>query len=326
MGLSRVCKRPGSDCRTSLKPAELREPFLIRNYYRSYVRSKFRFARRMLLHRMRRQPRVCPYCGPSSPVSRMERKKLIMDILQCGKCRLIFRWPLDTAEDLDIHYETQFAEESPQVRLPEPSDLPTLIKSDFATIFGPDLGHKMSILKAVRRHGRVLDYGCSWGYSSYLMRKNGYEVVGLEVAKSRAEYARKYLGITVIDTLAALDSVPAGSFDIVYTNNVLEHLPSIGDALASCARLLADDGIAMHVLPNFSGRARRSGQWLHWIGEDHPVAPTIEFFQTALPAAGLRRFKFATTPLDEDAIAAIMDPSRQSSQLDGDELLIVAQK
>jgi 2-polyprenyl-3-methyl-5-hydroxy-6-metoxy-1,4-benzoquinol methylase len=299
---------------------------VIRDYYRSYTRSKFRFARRMLLHRMRRQPRVCPYCGPSSPVSRMRRKKLIMDILQCGKCHLIFRWPLDTAAELDTHYETQFAEESPQVRLPKPSELRTLMKSDFATMFGPDLAHKIGILKAIRPEGRVLDYGCSWGYTTHLMQKNGYEAVGFEVSKSRAEYARMNLGLTVIDSLAALDSVPAGSFDVVFSNNVLEHLSSIGAALGSCARLLADDGIALHVLPNFSGRARRSGEWIQWIGEDHPVAPTMEFFETALTAAGFRRFKFATTPLDEKALAAVMDRSGPSSQLDGDELLVVAQK
>jgi len=158
------------------------------------------------------------------------------------------------------------------------------------------------------------------------MRKNGYEAVGFEVSKSRAEYARMNLGLTVIDSLAALDSVPAASFDVVFSNNVLEHLPSIGAALASCARLLGDDGIALHVLPNFSGRARRSGEWLQWIGEDHPVAPTMEFFESALIAAGFRRFKFATSPFDEEALTAVMDRSGPSSQLDGDELLIVAQK
>jgi 2-polyprenyl-3-methyl-5-hydroxy-6-metoxy-1,4-benzoquinol methylase len=256
----------------------------------------------------------------------MRRKKLIMDILECTKCHLIFRWPLDTAEELDTHYETQFAEESPQVRLPKPSELPTLMKSDFATMFGPDLGHKISILKAIRPEGRVLDYGCSWGYTTHLMRKNGYEAVGFEVSKSRAEYARTNLGLTVIDSLAALDSVPDGSFDVVFSNNVLEHLPSIGAALVSSARLLADDGIALHVLPNFSGRARRSGEWLQWIGEDHPVAPTMEFFETALTAAGFRQFKFTTSPFDEEALATVMDRSGPSSQLDGDELLVVAQK
>ena len=299
---------------------------MIRDYYRSYTRSKLRFARRMLLHRLRRQPRVCPYCGPSSPVTRITRKKLIMDILRCGKCHLIFRWPLDTTEELETHYETEFAEEAPQVRLPEPSELQTLIKDEFASRFGPDLAHKLGILKAIRNHGRVLDFGCSWGYATYLMCKKGFDAVGFEVSKSRAEYARKNLSLTVIDSIAALDAVPAGSFDIVFSNNVLEHLSSIGDALTACARVLATDGIAIHVLPNFSGRARRSGEWLQWIGEDHPVAPTMDFFRVALPAAGLRHFKFAASPFDEQAIAAVTDFSIPASQLDGDELLVVAQK
>ena len=299
---------------------------MIRDYYSSYTRSKFRFARRMLLHRLRRQPRVCPYCGPPSPVALVTRKKVIMDILRCGKCHLIFRWPLDTTEELEKHYETEFAEEAPQVRLPGPSELQTLIKDEFASLFGPDLAHKLSILKAIRGHGRVLDYGCSWGYTTYLMRKKGFDAVGFEVSKSRAEYARKNLGLTVIDSIGALDAVPAGGFDIVFSNNVLEHLSSIGDALSACARVLAPDGIAVHVLPNFSGRARRSGEWLQWIGEDHPVAPTMDFFRVALPAAGLRRFKFAASPFDEQAIAAVTNPSTSDPQLDGDELLVVAQK
>src|SRR6202043_815483 len=102
----------------------------------------------------------------------------------------------------------------PQVRLPNLSELQTLVKDDFVSLFGPDLAHKISILKAVRRQGRVLDYGCSWGYTPYLMRKNGYEATGLEVSKSRADYARNNLGLAVIDSLAALESVPAGSFDV----------------------------------------------------------------------------------------------------------------
>jgi 2-polyprenyl-3-methyl-5-hydroxy-6-metoxy-1,4-benzoquinol methylase len=299
---------------------------VIRNYFRSYVRSKFRFASRMLRHRLNDQPRVCPYCGPTSPLSLLRRKKLIMDILQCGNCRLIFRWPLDDPNEMDIHYETEFAEEAPQVRAPDPKDLQTLIENDFAPIFGPDPKHKMSVLKAVRGNGRVLDYGSSWGYTCALLRKNGYETVGFEVSKSRAEYARKNLGITVINTAAGLDSMPDGSFDIVYSNHVLEHIQGIRDALGSFARLLRTDGIAFHVLPNFGGGAWRSGEWINWIGEDHPIAPTIEFFKKALPAAGFGRFKFASTPFDERALTAITDPDRESPPTEGNELLIVAQK
>jgi 2-polyprenyl-3-methyl-5-hydroxy-6-metoxy-1,4-benzoquinol methylase len=298
---------------------------MIENYYRSYVRSKLRYVKRMLRHRLRGQPRVCPHCGTSSTVSRIRRKKLVVDILQCSKCHLIFRWPADTPDELGIHYESQFAEDAPQVRQPDPHELQGLLNNNFASLFG-DLSHKLSLLRAVKPSGRVLDYGCSWAYATYLLQKNGYDAVGFEVSRSRAEYARKHLAVPVIDSLSELESLPSGSFDIIYSNHVLEHLPSIRKTLALFTRLLKDDGIAFHILPNFTGATARSGKWLSWIGEDHPIAPTIEFFQLALPVAGLRRFKFASSPFDEKAFEAIASASGRSSQLDGDELLVVAHK
>jgi len=298
---------------------------LIKNYYRSYVGSKFRYVRRMLRHRLRGQPRVCPNCGPSAQVSRLQRKKIVVDILKCSECRLIFRWPLDTPEELDVHYESEFAEAAPQVRLPDSRELEALLKIDFASMFS-DLSPKIGLLRSVRPRGRVLDLGCSWGYATYLLRKNGYDAVGFEISRSRAAYARKHLAIPVIDSPAELESLPSGSFDIIYSNHVLEHLPSIGKSLTLCARLLRDDGVAFHFLPNFTGAAARSGLWLEWIGEDHPIAPTAEFFELALPAAGFRRFQFASSPFDEEVVAAITGQSGRWPQLDGYELLIVAHK
>jgi SAM-dependent methyltransferase len=212
------------------------------------------------------------------------------------------------------------------VHLPNPRDLPALKTDNFVSLFGPDLDYKMGVLKTIRSAGRILDFGCSWGYATYLMRQNGYSASGFEVSMPRAAFAREHLDVPVIDSVEALAALPNESFDIIYSNHVLEHLPSIGRVLASFARLLKPDGIAIHILPNFSGKARRTGLWLEWIGEDHPIAPSVDFFKKALPAAGLSRFAFVSTPLDERAIASVTGRSDQVPQLDGDELLIVAQK
>jgi len=291
-----------------------------------YMRSKSRFARRMLWHRLRRQPRACPYCGPSAPVRLLKRKKLILEILECDQCRLIFHWPQDTAGELDTHYQDQYAENAPQVRLPDPRDLRALKAENYASLFGPDLNRKIRMLKEIRATGQILDYGCSWGFTSSLMEQSGYSVVGLEISKPRAAYAREHLGLQIIDSVEAIEAFPAGSFDIIYSNHVLEHLPSIGRVLASFARLLRPDGITINALPNFFGSVRRTGMWLYLIGEDHPIAPGVEFFKKALPAAGLSRFAFASSPYDAATIAAVTSRSGQTLQLDGDELLFVAQK
>jgi SAM-dependent methyltransferase len=279
----------------------------------------------MLKHRLRGQPRLCPHCGPSSTLTRLRRKKLVVDILQCNACRLIFRWPQDTPDELDVHYESEFAEEAPQVLLPAPDELQKLLAVDFAPLFG-DLSRKIDVLQTLRPRGRVLDYGCSWGYATYLLKKRGYDVTGFEVSRSRSAYGRKNLGVPILDSLEELEALPSASFDVIYSNHVLEHIPSIAGALALCARLLRDDGVAFHILPNFISEAAGSSLRLDWIGEDHPIAPTVEFFERALPQAGLQSFQFASSPFNGDLAAAIGDRTAKRPPLVGDELLVVARK
>ena len=274
----------------------------------------------MLRHRLRGQARICPYCGPGSEIKRLRRKKLLVDILQCQGCKLIFRWPADTPEELDRHYESEYAEAAPQVRLPSAEELKRLLEEEFRPLFA-DVSHKVRVLKSLRDGGKALDFGCSWGYATSLLRKYGFDTIGFEVSKKRASYARERLGLNIIDSVQALDALPSGSFDVIYSNHVLEHLPSIRNSLKLFARLLKSDGLGFHVLPNFTGKTARSGAWLAWIGEDHPIAPTHEFFQVALQDAGFPRFRFTSSPFSEQMGAELR--AGQTGDLEGDELLVL---
>jgi ribosomal protein L37AE/L43A len=111
------------------------------------IGAKFRFARRMVHHRMKGQPRVCPYCGPSSALKLVRRKKLIMDILQCEICHLIFRWPTDTPQEHDAYYQDEFAEDTPQVVPPKQDELRALMQNNFLRS-SLDINHKILVLKA----------------------------------------------------------------------------------------------------------------------------------------------------------------------------------
>jgi 2-polyprenyl-3-methyl-5-hydroxy-6-metoxy-1,4-benzoquinol methylase len=298
---------------------------LIQNYYRSYVRSKSRYLLRMLGHRLRGQPRVCPYCGPASSIHRLLTRKFVVEILRCSECRLIFRWPQDSVEETREHYENGYAEEAPQIRLPAPEDLPKLVETDFSSLFG-DLRPKLELLRAIQPGGRVLDYGCSWAYATWLLQKSGYDAVGFEIARSRAAYGRKHLGVKVMDSICELEKEQSGGFDAIYSNHVLEHVSSIGEMLELSARLLREGGLAFHILPNFTSKPSRAGLRIEWIGEDHPIAPTVEFFRRALPAAGFAHFQFATSPFGPEVLSEIDGRCSSETRLDGDELLVVAWK
>ena len=289
------------------------------------VKAKIRYVRRILSHRWHGQPRECPYCGPSSIVKLVRRKKLLVEILQCQTCYLWFRWPTDTPGEHDKYYQEDFAGDSPQVILPEASGLRFLTSSNFSG--SPlDINGKVRVLHSLRPGGRVLDFGCSWGYGTFQLQQCGLDAVGFEISKPRAEYGRAMLGLTIFDTLEELEKLPADGFDIVFSNHVVEHLPNIAAVFPLLTRLLNPNGFVFHVLPNFMGEKARSGYWVKWIGEDHPIAPAMPFFEYAIPRAGLRKPIFGSSPFDDQMAQTLKNPTGLTLSTEGDELLVFAQR
>ena len=289
------------------------------------MHSKLRFAARILRHRLQRQPCVCPYCGPAAHVRLLQRKKLLLNILQCDLCGLIFRWPMDSSDEADKYYDTEYTRAYPQVRLPERIELERLLQTNFAGS-ALDLSSKIRVLTSLRRACRVLDYGCSWGYGTFQLRQQGFEAVGFDISTPRAAFARERLGVQVYHHFEELASLPDGSFDVIFSNHVIEHLPKIRDTLDLTARLLSAGGLAFHILPNFTGTTAREGKWILWIGEEHPLAPTIDFFRRNLPLHGYARVVFASSPFDDRLSAALTSGSHDPISTDGDELLVLAYK
>jgi len=289
------------------------------------ISSKVRYLRRILYHRWQSQPRVCPYCGPSSIVKLARRKKMIVEILQCQSCHLWFRWPADTPYEHDSYYQADFAGDAPQIILPGSDELRFLESTNFSG--SPlDINNKVRVLHALRPGGRVLDFGCSWGYGTYQLRQQGFDAVGFEISRPRAEFGRTKLGLNLIDSFDELAELQEGSFDIVFSNHVVEHLPNIGTAFGMLTRLLNENGFIFHILPNFMGKKARSGYWLKWIGEDHPIAPAMPFFEFAIPRAGLTKPVFGSDPFDEQMARALIDQPSTSLSTEGDELLVYAHK
>jgi 2-polyprenyl-3-methyl-5-hydroxy-6-metoxy-1,4-benzoquinol methylase len=289
------------------------------------IKAKIRYVRRILHHRWHGQPRVCPYCGPSAAVKLVRRKKLIVEILECQSCHLWFRWPADTPGEHDKYYQEDFAGDSPQVILPVESELRSLTSTNFAG--SPlDINGKVRVLRSLRPGGRILDFGCSWGYGTHQLQQYGFDAVGFEISKPRAEYGRKMLGLKIIDALDDLEKLPANDFDVVFSNHVIEHLPNIAAVFPLLTRLINQNGFVFHVLPNFMGRKARAGYWVKWIGEDHPIAPAMPFFEFAIPRAGLSKPTFGSSPFDDQMARALKDRPSAALSTEGDELLVFAKK
>jgi hypothetical protein len=81
-----------------------------------------------------------------------------------------------------------------------------------------------------------------------------------------------------------------------------------------------------HVLPNFTGRTARAGLFWSWIGEAHPIAPTIDFFQRNLPTHGFSQVICTSGPFDDALVERIEKQQWDQLHTEGDELLVLAWK
>jgi SAM-dependent methyltransferase len=287
--------------------------------------NKRRFLIRIIKHRLHGQQCVCPFCQESNALTLLKRKGFVLDILRCETCKLIFRWPADSEDESYAYYERFYSESHPQVRLPSAAELSEMLHKHFSET-PLDLGSKIALLKTMRPNCRILDYGCSWGYGTHQFVRQGFDAVGFEISQRRAIYGREKLGLKIVTDFDKLKSMPEKSFDVIFSHHVLEHLQGIRSAFEVMSHLLADDGFLYHVLPNFTGRLARTGMWLKWIGEEHPLAPTIDFFRHALPQFGFGRICFGSSPFGEELAAALRNSHWESTQTEGDELLCLASR
>jgi SAM-dependent methyltransferase len=119
----------------------------------------------------------------------------------------------------------------------------------------------LAILEALgcRPGQRVFDFGCSWGYGSYQLRKAGYDVYAFEISVPRASYARDRLGVRILAPEEAADSW----YDVFFSSHVIEHVPSVESMITMGMRLLRPGGLFVAFAPN-GGEVRRRTQYALW--------------------------------------------------------------
>jgi ubiquinone/menaquinone biosynthesis C-methylase UbiE len=100
---------------------------------------------------------------------------------------------------------------------------------------------------------RALDAGCGTGYGVNELAGSAAWVVGVDIAREAAQYARAHAAEANIAFLqASATALPffAGSFDLVTAFEVIEHLASWRELLSEARRVLAPGGLFLLSTPN----------------------------------------------------------------------------
>jgi len=111
--------------------------------------------------------------------------------------------------------------------------------------------------------GRILELGAGDGWQASLLSRQGFTVTAVDVAKV-AIGAEEFAPVTIYDGRTL--PFPDGSFDAIYSSNVLEHVKDFGRIQAELTRVLTTDGVAIHCVP--------SATWRFWTTLGHPLHAT----------------------------------------------------
>ncbi len=149
----------------------------------------------------------------------------------------------------------------------------------------PDLALRRAFAAAhVAAGDRVLDLGCGEGDLTAVLAQTGARALGVDVAPAALERARRRhpqltFGLTPIDGPLAFDD---GSFDVVWSSEVIEHVADTARWLSEVRRVLVPGGRLLVTTPHHG----RMALALHGIGRySEPLGDHLHLYS----ARSLRR-------------------------------------
>lgn len=150
------------------------------------------------------------------------------DIVRCSECGMVYNNPQpDPKALLNIYKEV----EDP-LYLEESKAREYTFKRSLAQL------HHF-----IKPPGTLLDVGCYTGAFMQVAAAEGWEVGGVEISTWAADMARKTQKGTVYEGPLDQLSLPSGSFDVITSWDVMEHLPHPSAFLQDTANLLKPGGI-----------------------------------------------------------------------------------
>ncbi len=267
----------------------------------------------------------CPNC--SSPEQQtIDTKLVFIQLRECLRCHLFYRFPTDTEADNHKFYQVEYNQGFT-------TDMP----------LGPQLAHLQKIMFAdteksyagqievltrlgVAAGARIYDFGCSWGYGSWQLMAAGYNVRAFEISRPRREYAKTNLGVVCDENMQAVlqQSELRGAFDVFFSNHVMEHVPRPQEVIAMARTLVRQGGLFVAITPNGSLDYRNAAPraWHKSWGKVHPNLLGDRFWRTSFADN-----QYLIRSLDgaaDDVASWIMTGGQVVKELIGPELLCVA--
>jgi len=171
---------------------------------------------------------TCDMCGANAGQPFAEKHDL--QYLQCAECGFVY------ADVLQFDF-TEFN-----------ADIISDMQSDHVGKMSSASHQKnyrrmLKEFEPYRQTGNFLEVGCATGSFLHMVKAAGWHEFGVEPVESSATYGIEQLGLNIHIGVLNTAELELGSFDVVYSNAVLEHLASPREVIEQVFALLRPGGV-----------------------------------------------------------------------------------
>ncbi|MCL5997771.1 MAG: methyltransferase domain-containing protein [Chloroflexi bacterium] len=222
--------------------------------------------------------RVCPVCGTYDHTFLYRPKHSPGDVVLCKRCGLVYVSPIDDWKSIISDGPNQGHELESILHSSDLRDiadcwelglLPTKLNENEAIRI-----NAARCLKAIEHYqpgrGRLMDYGCGWGFFLQAAKERGWDICGLEPLPGHAVYARAMTQANIVTDTLHDNTFPADYFDAITALQVFEHLPNPAAELRKLHRIMRPEGVLLIEVPNIdTWSVRLLGKRHRHFVEDH---------------------------------------------------------
>jgi SAM-dependent methyltransferase len=159
--------------------------------------------------------------------------------VRCPECGFVYTWP--ELEQPPEELNREFFEQS----------LQRYVDGNFSARAQKHYARDLRELRPFLGSGRLLEVGCNVGGFMHCAQRLGWTPTGVEPVDACAAYARDRYGLEALTGILEEVELPENHFDVVYSNAVLEHIPSPRSAFQAIARVLKPGGVVYTRTVNF---------------------------------------------------------------------------
>ncbi len=193
----------------------------------------------------------CPVCGGSN----ITNHKVVVDhsvskesfvITICEGCQFQFTNPRPIDKEIGKYYQSDN-----YISHSNKSNSPINLLYKLARRFA--IKSKLKLINAIAKNekGRILDYGCGTGYFLRSMKKDGWNIVGIEPNAKARELAEANTGEEIQEDITSLN-MKNKKFNVITLWHVLEHVHNLNETVATLKSMLKEKGKIIIAVPNIS--------------------------------------------------------------------------